>query len=114
MTPDESAQLEELFGPEAAAAGFPGDATVVLRFADGQWQQYFLVDDVAYLLDGKPEGDGGTYVVDGDRMVVNDSPVGNYRWSIDRDVLSLTFLDNPPDADIVRLITQQDFVRVED
>lgn len=111
MTREEATQLEEAFGPEAEAAGFPGEATVVIRFADGLWQQYFLVDDVAYLLDGRPEGDGGTYTVDGDRLVVNDLPLGNYRWTLDGDVLSLTYLDNPPDADMVRFVTERDFTR---
>lgn len=114
MTTEESQRLEGLFGVEAQAAGFPGDASVVMRFAGGLWQQYFAVDGVDYLIDGQAEGDGGTYAVDGDRMIVNNSPVGTYRWSLEDDVLSLTLLDNPPDADVVRFITQHRFDRVED
>jgi len=108
MTPEESERLAELFGEEATQAGFPGAAAVIVTFADGLWQQYYAVDDVPYLIGGRTEGDGGTYRVDGPNLVLNG---GNYAWSLTDDVLSLTFLDDPPDADIVRFVTQRDFVR---
>ena len=110
MTPEESARLADLFGPEAADAGFPGAAAVVVTFADGLWQQYFSVDDVPYLVGGRTEGDGGTYRVDGNDLVLNGS--GRYTWSLADDVLSLTLTDQPPDADVVRFVTERDFARV--
>ena len=112
MNPAESIRLEEAFGPEAEAAGFPGDGTVVMRFVDGLWQQYFLVDDVPYLLNGQAEGDGGTYAVDGDRVVFNGSPYATYRWTLADDALSLTLLGDLPDDDMVRFVTEHTFTRV--
>lgn len=109
MTIDESARLADLFGAESESAGFPGAAAVSFTFADGLWQQYFSVDDVPYLVSGRTEGDGGTYRVDGNNLVLNGS--GHYTWSIEDDMLSLTLVDDPPDAEVVRFVTERDFVR---
>jgi hypothetical protein len=105
------------FSPQEAAdaGGFNSEVTTSLRFEDGQWQQFFTFDGVVYTVDGKPEGDGGVYRVEGDRLVLAN-PGGEvvYRWSLDDDTLSLELLelDDPGERDIVSLITEHDYARV--
>lgn len=115
-TPTESKRLEQSFGPEAAAAGFPGKATVTLRFLDGQWQQYFTINEQIYTVNGTPEGDGGTYTIQGDQIILENghSPAATYRWNLDKDTLSLALIDYPGEDDdvaMVRFITEHDYTR---
>ena len=73
---------------------------------------------VVYLVDGQPEGDGGTFTVDGDRLVLSNPDIDTtYRWSMTDDVLSLTLLDDPAgpeDAAIGRLIVEHDYTLLVD
>ncbi|MGB7980946.1 MAG: LamG domain-containing protein [Candidatus Nanopelagicales bacterium] len=115
-TPTESKRLEESFGPEAAAAGFPGKATVTVRFVDGQWQQYFTINDQIYTVNGAPEGDGGTYTINGDQIVLENghSPAATFRWTLDEDRLSLAlndYSDEDGDAAMVRFVMEHDYTR---
>lgn len=68
---------------------------VVVRLAfvdEGVWWLGFLFDGELFLLDGVPEGDGGTYSIDGERL----STVGahgeafvTYDWSLEGRKLTL-------------------------
>jgi len=117
FTPEEAAEVISVgFSPEEAAqAGYPGTVSTSLRFQDAQWQQFFTVDGVVYTVNGQPEGDGGTFAIDGDNLILSN-PGGDatYRWSISGDVLSLTLLDDPagPEYAVVRLVTEHDYTLV--
>jgi hypothetical protein len=116
-TAEEAAEVVELgFSPEeAAAAGYPATVTGSLRFVSGLWQLFFSFDGVPYEVDGVPEGDGGTFTVDGDRLTTSNGSIDVvYRWSFDGEVLSLTLLEDsagPDDAAVTRLITEHAFTR---
>jgi hypothetical protein len=114
FTPEEAAQVIAVgFSPEEAEqAGYPGVLSTSLQFAEGQWQQSFSVDGVVYLVGGRPEGDGGTFTVSGDRLVLsNAGGDAVYGWTIDADVLSLRILElgDPGETPVVRLITEHDY-----
>ncbi len=114
FTPDEATQVIAVgFSPEEAAqAGYPGVLSTSLQFANGQWQESYSVDGVVYAPSGRPEGDGGTFAVSGDRLVLTNAwGDAAYRWTLDGDVLSLTLLelDNPSEAGVVRLMMQHDY-----
>ena len=114
MTPAESQKLEDLFGSEAAAAGFPGRASVVQRFSAGAWQQYYLVDGKPYLLNGNPEGDAGSADVQGHTLTLdNGTGATDYRWRLQDDVLSLR-LQNPHPDPVVGFVMEHDYVRATD
>jgi hypothetical protein len=111
-TPSESENLAELLGPEAEAAGLPGDATVVLRFADGLWQQYYAIDGEDYMVGGQPEGDGGNYTIDGDTLALSNlMGTANYQWALNQDTLTLDLKDTPPDADVARFVMDHEYTR---
>jgi hypothetical protein len=113
MTGAESKRLEQLFGEAADAAGFPGDASVVQKFAGGQWQQYYLVDGKPYLVDGLPEGDRGIATVDGDVLTLdNGQGAAEYRWKKAKDMLSLTLLTDVGDP-VVGFVMEHDYTKVE-
>jgi hypothetical protein len=117
FTDAEKAVVESLFtaAEAAAAGGFDGEVKTSVDFEDGRWQQFFTFDGVVYTVDGKPEGDGGVYRVEGDRLVLaNLGGEAAYRWSLDGDTLSLQLLelDDPEEHDIVSLITEHDYTRV--
>ena len=116
-TDDESARLAELFGEEAAAAGFPGKAEVHLRFAGDQWQQFYVVDGVPYLVNGVPEGDGGTYSFDGDLLVLaNPGGAARYEWALEGERLTLELVRDPAvesEYDIVSFVMAHEYRRVE-
>ena len=113
MTSEESRRLEGLFGAEAAAAGFPGQASVVQHFARGRWQQYYLIDGQPYLLDGYPEGDGGLVTVKGDTANLSRPlmPGPAYRWSVRDKTLSLRLVTPDPDP-VVGFVMEHDYRRV--
>ncbi len=114
FTPEEAAEVISVgFSPEEAAeAGYPGVVSVSLRFADGQWQLFYTVDGVVYEVNGQPEGDGGTFRLSGDRLVLSN-PGGDvtYRWTFDGQVLSLKMLElsDPEEDAVVRLMTEHDY-----
>jgi hypothetical protein len=117
FTDDERAVVESGFSPREAAdaGGFDGEVTTSLRFEDGQWQQFFTFDGVVFTVNGQPEGDGGVYRIEGDRLILTN-PDGDvvYRWSLEGDSLSLDLLElfDPEERDIVALITEHDYTRV--
>jgi hypothetical protein len=107
------------------------DRVVVrLAFVDqGVWWLGFLFDGELFLLDGVPEGDGGTYSIDGERL----STVGahgeafvTYDWSLEGSKLTLAnaeqctalsggvpgCLDEKGSAEaLMRLVTEHTFTR---
>lgn len=105
------------FSPQEAAdaGGFDGEVTTSLRFEDGQWEQFFTFDGDIFTVNGQPEGDGGAYRVEGDRLVLTN-PDGDvvYRWTTEGDTLSLELLElfDPEERDIVALITEHDHTRI--
>ncbi len=117
LSGEEAEQIASGFSPEeaTAAGGFDKEVGVVLRIEDLQWQQYFTFDAKIFAVEGRPEGDGGTYKVDGDRVVTSNG-VGDvaYRWSYEDNVLSLRLVDSAAitDADMVRLVTAHDYTLV--
>jgi hypothetical protein len=66
-------------------------------FAPGnEWWQGFLFDGELILVDGVPEGDGGTYAVHGDELTTtgaHESVLVTYIWSMDGDRLTLTAVE---------------------
>lgn len=116
-TAEESARLQELFGAEAQAAGFPGTAEVRLRFSGNQWQQFYVIDGVPYLVGGVPEGDGGTYSFDGNLLVLsNRTGVARYEWSTGNGTLTLELVRDPAveaEYDIVSFVMAHEYQRVD-
>jgi Concanavalin A-like lectin/glucanases superfamily len=115
---DEAARIVGLFTPEdLAAAGYSKRSVVAaeLTFRNGQWQQGFSFDGEPYTVGGVPEGDGGTFTIDRDRLVTSNGEIEvTYRWSFEDGVLSLSVLEDSAgeeDAAIVRLITEHPFSR---
>jgi hypothetical protein len=80
-------------------AGFVNSAdTVVVRlgFDGSEYWQGFLFDGELFLFDGLPEGDGGSYDVDGDTIVATGAHGeirATYAFEVDADVLTLTWLE---------------------
>jgi hypothetical protein len=117
FTPEEAAEVIAVgFSPEEAAeAGYPSTVSTSLEFANGRWQQFFSFDGVVYAVNGQPEGDGGTFTVAGDRLVLTN-PGGDsvYRWALDGEVLSLTLEDlaDPAEIAVVRLMTEHRYTLV--
>jgi hypothetical protein len=118
FTDEEKAVVESGFSAAeaATAGGFDGEVTTSLRFEDGTWQQFFTFDGVVFPENGPPCCDGGLYRVEGDRLVLTN-PFEDvvYRWSLDGDTLSLTLLEgyDPGERDMVALITEHDYARVD-
>jgi hypothetical protein len=72
--------------------------TVVVRvgFDGSEYWQGFLFDGELFLLDGVPEGDGGTYNVDGDKIIATGAHGeirATFTWDIDADGLTLTWIE---------------------
>jgi hypothetical protein len=72
--------------------------TVVVRvgFDGSEYWQGFLFDGELFLLDGVPEGDGGTYDVDGDKIIAtggHGETQATYTWDIDADELTLAWTE---------------------
>jgi hypothetical protein len=106
---------------------------VVTRFGfDGnQWWQGFLFDGELFLLDGVPEGDGGSFAFEEDLLLMygahGEARVA-YEWMIEGDSLSLTAVeecsmsgsqmscvDDPSEMDpVMLLVTNQTFTRSGD
>ena len=83
------------------------------------WWLGFVFDGELYLLDGVPEGDGGTMTVDGDRLTQTNGRDGwaTYEWSLEGDQLMLTLVEcfqqsgegECPDVDMVRWVTERTY-----
>jgi hypothetical protein len=72
--------------------------TVVVRlgFDGADYWQGFLFDGELFLLGGVPEGDGGPYEVEDDRLVMTGAHgevEAMYRWVVDGDALTLTWVE---------------------
>lgn len=67
-----------------------------IGFDGNDWWQGFLLDGDLFLLDGVPEGDGGSFVLDDDVIVMTGAHGEariTYEWAIDGDSLSLTAVE---------------------
>jgi hypothetical protein len=121
LTDVEVESLAASFGPEeAAAVGIPGRSTSLRMAIDGdEWWLGFVFDGELWLLDGVPEGDGGTQTVDGDRLTQTNGHDGwaTYEWSLEGDQLTLTLVEcvqqsgegECPDVDGVRWMTEHTY-----
>lgn len=117
LTGEEASQIASGFSPEEAAVadGFDQEVGVVLRIEGLRWQQYSTFAGKIFAPEGRPEGDSGTYEVDGNRMVTsNRFGEAAYRWSYEDKMLSLSLVDSAalPDADMVRLVMAHDYTLV--
>jgi hypothetical protein len=81
-------------------AGLVDDAdSVVARLAfvdEDEWWLGFLFDGELVLVDGVPEGDGGSYSVDGDRLTTtgaHDEVLVTYKWALTGARLRLTAVE---------------------
>jgi hypothetical protein len=92
----------------------------------------FLFDGDLILVDGVPEGDGGTYAVHDDQLATSgahDSVLVTYRWSRESNNLTLTAIEECSIAGaaktncerkrsqmdpLMRMITENTFVRSGD
>jgi hypothetical protein len=72
FTDEEKAVVESLFttAEAAAAGGFDGEVKTSVRFEVGRWLQFFTFDDVVFTVNGQPEGSGGVYRVEHDRLTL--------------------------------------------
>ena len=97
LTDAEVEVLAALWGPEeAAAVGIPGRTTSIrMAFDYDTWWQSVVFDGELYLLDGVPEGDGGTLTLNGDQLTLTNGRDGwaTYRWSVDGNQLTLDLLE---------------------
>lgn len=120
LTDEEVEYLAELFGPEAAVVGIPGRSTSIrMGFDDDTWWQGYVFDGDLWLLDGVPEGSGGSITYDGDELTQTSGRDGwaTYEWSLDGDQLSLTLVEcvqqsgegECPDAAIVAFVTSHTY-----
>ena len=114
--------------------GFIDSANEVVTrigFDGNDWWQGFLFDGELFLLDGVPEGDGGSFVLDEEQIVMTgahgDARI-TYEWAIDGTSLSLTAVeecavsesettcrDDQAEMDpVMLLVTDQTFTRSGD
>ncbi|MGA8845875.1 MAG: hypothetical protein WB471_04605 [Nocardioides sp.] len=105
---------------------------VVARLAfvdDEEWWQGFFFDGELFLLDGVPEGDGGTYTIDGDQLATTGAhgeTLVTYDWKLQGKTLTLTAFEecslfagdktgcirDRADMDpMMRLVTERAFTR---
>lgn len=65
-----------------------------LGFDGEAWWQGWVFDGELFLLHGVPEGDGGSYVVDGETVVLDNGDIrGTFAWDVDGDGLTLAWLE---------------------
>lgn len=118
-TDDEVDFMASLFSPEELALTDIQEADTSLRLGfSGQavWQGS-VFDGELWLVDGHPEGDAGTFTVEGDELTVTNGRDGwaTYRWSLEEGELELTLLrcvqqsgaGECPDIDIVRFMSER-------
>ena len=107
------------------------EAVTRISFNGNDWWQGFLFDGELLLRDGVPAGDGGTFVL-GEDLIVMTGAHGEarvtYEWTIDGDSLSLTAVeecalsgsemtcrDDQAEMDpVMLLVTDQTFTRSGD
>jgi hypothetical protein len=76
--------------------GSPDKVAVRVGFYRATWWQGFVFDGTLFMINGVPEGDGGTYeLVDGTLVMVGaDGTAGvTYDWALDGDALTLKVLE---------------------
>lgn len=113
----------------------PDTKRVVARLGfmkENKWWLGFLFDRHLILVDGVPEGDGGTYAVHGNELATSgahDTVLITYRWTRQSNKLSLTAIEECLIAGaaktdckrqrsrmdpLMRMITENTFVRSAD
>ncbi len=103
--------------------------TVRIGFEGKQWWQGFAFDGEVWLIEGIPEGDGGTYTVTGDEVTLignHGESSGTYKWRTDGEVLTMrmikecfretrTCITDHAELDPVALdLTERPFLRIAD
>lgn len=114
-----SQELKALVGDDLVAeSGYDSDEIVVRMGFDGQdWWQGFVFAGELYQLDGTPEGDIGTFEVDGNELTTdNGIQAVTYRWSMSGDELTLEFVSSciPPDGAGEQCTTDRDAITEDD
>jgi hypothetical protein len=129
-----SADAQELIADFAGLVDENVDRVVArIGFVDeDQWWLGFLFDGELVLVDGVPEGDGGTYAVHGDQLTTtgaHDTVLLTHRWSLHGKHLKLVAteectIDGSAKTDckrdrsqmdpMMRMITENTFVRSGD
>lgn len=113
LTPAQAHETAEQLGVaygviEEAVGPFADELILSYKIGDGVWAQYQAIDA------GEPElGDWGTFTYDGDGnwSTVSNSTgcpgcVGVLEWSVDSDVLSLTYLPGHDEDPVSRFVTE--------
>jgi hypothetical protein len=107
------------------------DVAVRLGFDGNDWWLGFVFDGELFLLDGVPEGDGGTFTVNDGHLAMTGfggKARTTYRMSVDRDALTLSAVEecaisgdrvtcneDPSTMDpMMLLVTDQTFTRSGD
>ncbi len=76
-----------------SASGYNADELAIrLGFENDRWWLGFVFDEQLWLLHGVPEGDGGTFRLEDDRLITRnkDGIEVVYRWALEADNLTLT------------------------
>jgi hypothetical protein len=78
-----------------AESGFEADELRLrMGFDNHKWWQGFVFDGALWLHNGVPEGSGGTFRIEGDRIIQTDDPWRvTYKWVLDGDQVTLTVLE---------------------
>ena len=76
---------------ESASGHDADEAAIRLGFANEKWWLGYVFDGELWLLHGVPEGDGGTFRVDGDLLTTRnkDGVEVAYQWALEGDSLAL-------------------------
>jgi len=71
---------------------YPADKPRIrLGFDNHEWWQGFVTDGKVWLVDGVPEGSGGTFTIDGNKLTTSgDGWLTTYEWTLDGDRLTTT------------------------
>ena len=81
------------FAEIESASGYDADeAAIRLGFANEKWWLGYVFDGELWLLHGVPEGDGGTFRVEGDLLTTRnkDGVEVAYQWALEGESLTLT------------------------
>jgi hypothetical protein len=92
MTEDDKVALDA--NGLKAESGYDADELRIrMGFDNNTWWQGFVFDGTLWLHNGIPEGDGGTFRIEGDRLIQTDTHVHiqvTYKWVLEGDRLTLT------------------------